>query len=45
MSQTIIYVRLASNVAEATELIELGFEYVTDMDNSKLFRKPKNLMG
>jgi hypothetical protein len=28
-------------VAEASQLIEAGFEYVTDMENVKLFRKRK----
>ena len=34
-------VRAAKSVAEATALIESGFEYVTEMDGVKLFRKPK----
>jgi hypothetical protein len=34
-------VRVAANVKEACELIEPGFEYVTDMDSVKLFRKLK----
>ena len=33
--------KTATNVKEATELIEAGFEYVTEMDGSKLFRKRK----
>jgi len=33
--------KVAKNVDEAKELIELGFEYVTDMDGIKLFRKRK----
>jgi len=33
--------KTATNVKEATGLIEAGFEYVTDMDNVKLFRKRK----
>ena len=33
--------KVAKNVDEAKELIELGFEYVTDMDGVKLFRKRK----
>lgn len=34
-------VRTAKSVKEASELIESGFEYVTEMDGVKLFRKPK----
>lgn len=34
-------VRTAESVKEACDLIESGFEYVTDMDEIKLFRKPK----
>jgi len=34
-------VRVAETVKEASELIEAGFEYVTEMDNVKLFRKRK----
>jgi integrase len=34
-------VKVASTVEEATALIEVGFEYVTDMDGKKLFRKRK----
>jgi len=34
-------VRAAKCVAEATNLIESGFEYVTEMDGVKLFRKRK----
>jgi len=34
-------VRAAKSVAEATTLIENGFEYVTEMEDVKLFRKPK----
>lgn len=32
---------VASNVKEASELIEAGFEYVTEMDGVKLFRRRK----
>jgi hypothetical protein len=32
--------KVASNVQDATELVELGFDYVTKMDGVKLFRKP-----
>jgi hypothetical protein len=28
-----------SNVSEATKLIEAGFEYVTEIDGTKLLRK------
>jgi len=34
-------VRAAKSVKEACDLIESGFEYVTEMDGVKLFRKPK----
>jgi hypothetical protein len=34
-------VRCAKSVKEACELLESGFEYVTEMDGVKLFRKPK----
>ena len=33
--------RAANTVKEAKELIEAGFEYVTDMEDVKLFRKRK----
>ena len=33
--------RTAATVKEARELIEAGFEYVTDMADVKLFRKRK----
>jgi integrase len=33
--------KVAQNVEEATELIENGFEYITEMDGLKLFRKRK----
>jgi integrase len=33
--------KTASNIREATQLIENGFEYVTEMDGLKLFRKRK----
>jgi hypothetical protein len=35
------HVKLAETVKEACELLEVGFEYVTDMDGKKLFRKRK----
>ena len=35
------HVSVAKNVNEATQLIENGFEYVTEMDGVKLFRKRK----
>jgi integrase len=34
-------VKLASNIDEACKLLEVGFEYVTEMDGKKLFRKRK----
>jgi len=33
--------KTATNITEATQLIENGFEYITEMDNIKLFRKRK----
>jgi integrase len=33
--------RIAQNIEQATELIENGFEYVTEMEGVKLFRKRK----
>ncbi|MEM2937386.1 MAG: hypothetical protein QXJ63_02420 [Candidatus Bathyarchaeia archaeon] len=33
--------KTAKTIEEATQLIEAGFEYVTDIDNIKLFRKRK----
>jgi integrase len=33
--------KIASNITEATQLIESGFEYVTEMEGLKLFRKRK----
>jgi hypothetical protein len=33
--------RTAKTLEEATKLIEAGFEYVTDMDSIKIFRKRK----
>ena len=35
------HVKLAETVKEACELLEVGFEYVTDMEGKKLFRKRK----
>ena len=35
------HVKAVSTVEEAKALIEVGFEYVTDMDGKKLFRKRK----
>ena len=34
-------VKVASNLKEATDLIEQGFQYVTEMDNVKIFKKRK----
>jgi len=34
--------KVAKTLKEAAELIESGFEYVTDFENSKLFRKRKD---
>jgi integrase len=33
--------KTATNIKEATELIEHGFQYITDIDGTKLFRKRK----
>jgi hypothetical protein len=34
-------VKLAGTVDEAKKLLEIGYEYITEMDNRKLFRKRK----
>lgn len=34
-------VKVARTVEEATKLIEQGFQYVTEMDGAKIFRKRK----
>jgi len=34
-------VQVAENLEEAKKLLEVGFDYVTDMDSRKLFRKRK----
>jgi len=33
--------RVAENVKEAKKLVEAGFEYMTDFEGCKLFRKRK----
>lgn len=33
--------KAATNIKEATQLIEAGYEYITEMDKIKLFRKRK----
>lgn len=35
------HVKVAGSLEEACKLLEVGFEYVTDMDGKKLFRKRK----
>jgi len=35
------YVKVAETLDEATKLLEVGYEFVTDMDGKKLFRKRK----
>ena len=35
------HVRTAKTLKEACKLMEVGFEYVTDMDSCKIFRKRK----
>jgi len=34
-------VKIASDVEEACKLLEVGFEYVTEFEGKKLFRKRK----
>jgi hypothetical protein len=33
--------KIARTIEEATQLIEAGFEYICEMDNTKLFKKRK----
>jgi hypothetical protein len=33
--------KTAANVKEAATLVEAGFEYISDMENVRLFRKRK----
>jgi len=35
------HVRVTHNLEEACEFVKAGFEYVCEMDNSKIFRKHK----
>jgi hypothetical protein len=35
------HVKVAHNPKEACALVEAGFEYVTDMEDAKIFRKRK----
>ena len=35
------HVKVAHDLKEACQLLETGFEYVTDMEGAKLFRKRK----
>ena len=35
------HVKVASTLEEACKLLEIGFEFVTDMEGKKLFRKRK----
>jgi len=35
------HVKVASTVEEAVKLVEVGFEFVTDMNGDKIFRKRK----
>jgi hypothetical protein len=35
------HVKIASTLEEATKLLEVGFEYIVDIDGKKLFRKRK----
>lgn len=37
--------KTAKDLTEATQLIENGFEYITEMDGIKLFRKRRGLMA
>jgi hypothetical protein len=34
-------VKVASTIEQATKLLEVGFEYVNEIDGKKLFRKRK----
>jgi len=34
-------VQIAENLEEAKKLLEAGYDYITDMDTRKLFRKRK----
>jgi hypothetical protein len=33
--------KTATTIQEATQLIEAGFQYITEIDNTKLFKKRK----
>jgi len=33
--------KVAKTLQEACQLVEAGFEYITEMDGAKIFRKPK----
>jgi len=33
------HVKVAHNLEEACELVKAGFDYITDMENAKIFRK------
>ena len=35
------HVKVAHNLEEACKLVEVGFDYVTDMEGCKIFRKRK----
>lgn len=35
------HVKVADTLEQACKLLEVGFEYVTDIDDKKLFRKRK----
>jgi heme-binding NEAT domain protein len=35
------HVKTAKTLEEACELVKVGFEYVTEMDGAKIFRKRK----
>ncbi len=35
------FVKIANNLAEATQLVAEGFEFATEIDGAKLFRKRK----
>ncbi|MCK4433990.1 site-specific integrase, partial [Candidatus Bathyarchaeota archaeon] len=35
------HVRVAKNIGEACELVKVGFEYVTEYQGGKIFRKRK----
>lgn len=41
LSRRRIYLQVAKNLTKVTQLIKAGFEYVTEIENMKLYRKIK----